>query len=406
MKDCKKAKERFSEYFDELLEGSSKRELERHLANCPACRKAWNSYRSIFTAVRNLPPVEAYGDFEARLAARIRREEAPRRSWWQDFARIPLPIPIGAAALILAAVFSYTHRADRPAPSPGESPSRLLAADTAGTAAGADIAALAFQVQEIQALDYPFFVDVRPNGMAKNSPVVSNLPAITLNWASPITVDMTKNADRNVETLLSSTAGAWLQTDNNIQPNFDLYPDTGFPQFGDTGVYTLAVSAQGSFDSYFAGKPSPFETASNTEGATPPPTSAGTIETSPETARLLVVGSAEFLDDIVFKISSSLTRDRYLNSLQFVKNAVAWATEDLDLLSIQARGTTARVLKPLAETEESFWEIVNYVAALVALLVLSGVTTMRRRNEQPLPLIPPDGGTPGVTDVQTAEVKA
>jgi len=133
MKDCKKAKECFSGYFDGLLEEDSKRELERHLETCPECRKEWNSYRSLFTAVRNLPPVEASGGFEARLAARIRREEAPRRSWWQDFARIPLPVPIGAAALILVAVFSYTHLADRAAPPAGESPAPVLAADTAGT---------------------------------------------------------------------------------------------------------------------------------------------------------------------------------------------------------------------------------------------------------------------------------
>ena len=243
-----------------------------------------------------------------------------------------------------------------------------------------------FQVQEIQALDYPFFVDIRPNGMAKNNPVVSNLPAITLNWASPITVDQEKNAERDVEVLLSSTSGAWLRQDNNIQPNFDLYPDLGFPQFGATGVYTLAVTARGSFDSYFAGRPTPFETG-ETEGVAPP--SLGTIETSSETARILIVGSAEFVDDIVFQISSSMTRDRYLNSLQFVKNAVAWATEDLDLLSIQARGTATRILVPLEETEQSFWEIANYVVAIAALAALGAFTSMRRRNEEPMELIQP-----------------
>ena len=252
-----------------------------------------------------------------------------------------------------------------------------------------------FQVQEIQAVPYPFFVDVRPNGMAKNNPVVSSLPAITLNWASPITVDQEKNAARDVEVLLSSTSGAWLQQDSNIQPNFDLYPDLGFPPLGETGIDTLAVTARGSFSSYFAGKANPLETA-ETEGAALP--SVGTIETSPETARMLIVGSAEFVDDIVFQISSSMTRDRYLNSLQFVKNAVAWATEDLDLLSIQARGTATRVLVPLEETEQSFWEIANYVVALLALMALGGYTTMRRRNEQPMELILPDNNQSLVLD--------
>ena len=39
------------------------------------------------------------------------------------------------------------------------------------------------QVREIQAISYPFFVDVRNSGMDKNSPVVANLSAVTLHWA-------------------------------------------------------------------------------------------------------------------------------------------------------------------------------------------------------------------------------
>jgi len=244
------------------------------------------------------------------------------------------------------------------------------------------------QVQEFQALNYPFFVDIRAGGMARNHPVVSNLPAITLNWVSPLRVDPAKNAERKVEVLLSSTAGAWQQTDYNILPNFDLYPDSGFAQPMATQVYTLAVAVQGTFDSYFAGKPSPFE-GMGEEGVTLPPTGPGVIEASPETARLLVVGSAEFVDDIVFQISGSMSGDRYLNSLQFVRNAVAWATEDLDLLEIQARGTTSRLLVPLQETGQSFWEIANYGVALLALLALGGFVSVRRRNEQPMELVEP-----------------
>ena len=250
-----------------------------------------------------------------------------------------------------------------------------------------------YQIQEYQALNYPYFVDVRSAGMAKNNPIVSNLAAITLNWASPIQIDQEKNTERNVEVLLSSTSGAWLQSDStNIQPDFTLYPESGFAQPSSTQVYTLAVSVQGTFNSYFAGKASPFEitqTQETEEGPAAPTTNPGTIEQSPETARLLVVGSAEFVDDIVFEISSSMSGDRYLNSLQFVKNAMAWATEDLDLLEIQARGSESRVLAAMEESGQSFWEILNYGVALLALLAIGGFVAMRRRNEQPMALVQP-----------------
>lgn len=246
-----------------------------------------------------------------------------------------------------------------------------------------------YQIQEYQATSNPYFIDIRSDGMAKNNTLVSNLAAMTLNWTSPIQIAQEKNADRKVETLLSSTAGAWFQNDpTTVLLDFSLYPETGYAQPTATQVYTLAVSVQGTFDSYFAGKPSPFETATE-EGVTLPPAGPGTIEQSPETARLLVVGSAEFVDDIVFEISSSMSGDRYLNSLQFVKNAVAWATEDLDLLEIQARGSESRVLAEMKESGQSFWEILNYGVALLALLAIGGFVAMRRRNEQPMKLIQP-----------------
>jgi len=250
----------------------------------------------------------------------------------------------------------------------------------------------AFQVQEIQAIEYPFFVDVRSDGMALDSPIVSNLPAVTLNWVSPITVDEEKNAERQVTTLLQSSPASWTQTDTNIQPDFDLYPNLGFPVGDEQEPYTLAVSVQGVFESYFKDKPFPLTEEETDEEA--PPLVEGTggtvIKASPETARLIVIGSAEFVDDVVFDISSSLTRDRYLNSLKLVQNGVAWSTEDLDLLNIRSRGTYARVLVPLTESAQSFWEGANYVVALVGLIAIGAVWSAQRRNEQPMELLLPE----------------
>jgi ABC-2 type transport system permease protein len=251
------------------------------------------------------------------------------------------------------------------------------------------------QVQEIQAIDYPFFVDVRPDGMASESHIVSNLPAVTLNWTSPVTVDEEMNGDRQVTTLLQSSRSAWKTTNTNIQPNFDLYPELGFPVAEEQKRHALAVSVQGVFESAFKDQPSPLaETADGegeeAEGEAAQETIPGTIEVSPATARLVVFGSAEFVDDVVFEISSSLTRDRYLNSLKLVQNAVAWSTEDLDLLNIRSRGSYTRVLAPMTEQEQSFWESANYVVAFLALVVIGIVGDVRRKNEQPIELLPPE----------------
>jgi len=250
------------------------------------------------------------------------------------------------------------------------------------------------QVQEFATIDYPFFVDVRPNQMAEGHPIVSNLNAVTLNWASPLKIDEAQNEHRELTVLLESTDEAWTQGLSNIQPNFDMYEAYGFEVNEATrGSYPLAVAVRGAFESYFADKASPFAadaapSAETEEGAPQPQQNVpGVIELSPETSRLVVIGSGEFLNDIVFEISSTLSRDRYLNSLKLLQNAVSWATEDLDLLEIRARGTTTRVLVPLTDQQQSFWEIVNYVLALVALIALGVVGVLRRRNAAPMELV-------------------
>jgi len=63
-----------------------------------------------------------------------------------------------------------------------------------------------FAVQELQSINYPYFVDVRADGMASGNPMIANLPAVTLNWVSPVRVEDAANADREVTTLLQSTA--------------------------------------------------------------------------------------------------------------------------------------------------------------------------------------------------------
>jgi len=259
-------------------------------------------------------------------------------------------------------------------------------------------------VTDIQAINYPPFVDVRTNGMDSSSPVVARIAAIAVSWASPITIDATKTKDMKVTTLLKSTANAWTTTSTNTQPNLNLYPDTGFAVEGTPGVQTLAVAVQGTFSSFFAGKPSPFAAASPTPGAasgpaagtpTPSPTPqagerAGFIAKSPDTARLIVVGSSEFLNDTLFGVSQRMGVDTQTGNLQFVQNSIDWFTEDVSLSSIRAKSEASRVLAPIGDDQKSRWEVGNYLFALVTLIGLGVVWQLRRRSEKPMALSAPN----------------
>lgn len=253
-------------------------------------------------------------------------------------------------------------------------------------------------VQEIRAVNFPFFVDVRQDGMTspEGTPhaIVSGLPAVTMNFVSPVVLDAAKNEGRETSVLLNSTAASWLRNDVTLQPNFETYPERGFAVEGEQKSYPLAVAVQGSFESFFKDKPSPFTETPATDAAAPTPTpvagpqpDASTLTQSPTTARLIVIGSGEFIDDFVLNLSSQLIQDQVLNNLQFAQNIVDYSVEDTDLLAIRARGTFTRLLKPLSEGEESSWEYGNYGVALAALVIIGGLWYVRRRNERPMELI-------------------
>lgn len=248
------------------------------------------------------------------------------------------------------------------------------------------------QVQEIQAVNYPPFVDVRREGMATDNPVTANLPAVTMAWASPVNAAAAESSGRTLTTLLSTSPQAWVTASASAQPDLQTYPELGFPVEGQTGARTLAVAVQGEFDSAFADKPLVAPTPDPNQPTSSAPDlnalQAAAIERSPDNARLVVIGSSEFLNDTVFSISSNLNPEGPLHSLQLLQNAVDWSVQDLDLLGIRARGTQARVLEPLSTSDQRFWEILNYAVALVILAAIGLVWALRRRNEKAMTLVP------------------
>jgi ABC-2 type transport system permease protein len=256
-----------------------------------------------------------------------------------------------------------------------------------------NVGGVTVQTQKLD--DYPYFIDVRADGMDRDNPILSRLPSFLAAWASPVVVDADKNADRHVTTLLQSTKGSWLSASANVNPG-----GSGFKPEGETQRHPLAVVVEGRFESFFKGKPSPFEAAAaavdpaNPNAQPPAAPAAGPIESSPDTARLIVVGSSEFLNDVVFNVADSFGSDSAVNNTQFVQNAVDWATEDTDLLAIRSRGSAARALDPLSDNEQTRWEVLNYVVALVSLGVLGVVWQMRKRAEKPMPLGEPAEQTP------------
>jgi len=245
------------------------------------------------------------------------------------------------------------------------------------------------QVQEIQAIAYPYFIDVRPDMMDNENLIVSGLPAISMNWASPVQVDEEKAQLRETSVLMSSSNNAWTSTNTNIQPDFEKYPEFGFEINNTLSSYPLAVAVQGSFDSFFKDKPAP--TITNPEGTATTSSAIPTINQSSPESRLVVFGSAGFIDDFPLQLSSRLTQDYVVNNLRLLQNAVDWSVEDTELLSIRSRGSATRVLIPLTTEQQAFWEISVYVVEALLLMGLYGYWQVQKRKKGSISILNANG---------------
>jgi ABC-2 type transport system permease protein len=251
---------------------------------------------------------------------------------------------------------------------------------------------MGLQVQELRMVPYPLWVDVRSSGMAEGDVVVSGLPSVTLQWASPLELEEQKGVESTV--LLQSSEEAWTKATTEVQPDFGAHPEHGFavPAADQMKRRPLAVTLRGVFSSAFEGKASPLLGGGG--GKPPPeqkddkrsgPKGSSVLERSPESARLAVVGSSDFISDDVLTIA----RQTGPNNLQLLQNLVDWAVADVDLLSIRSRGTFARTLEPLDDGARGRWELINYALVVVALGLLVGGVFIRRRRLEPMTLTDP-----------------
>ncbi len=256
-----------------------------------------------------------------------------------------------------------------------------------------------FAVQEIRSVPYPYFPDILEDGMDRKSGITAGLSQVTMNWASPIQIDADKNKERQVIRLLESSAGSWTSASAEVQPNFAAHGALGFPAGQDKGRKLLAAVVEGRFESYFKDKPSPLikdkETKKDEAKGDAKDGSAqkkadtqkkddtvisGVIDHSPASARLIVFGSDSFLSDQALDLAAGATQTRYLNPVQLVENAVDWSLEDRGLLALRGRSHFSRMLRPMAENDEIFWEYLNYGLVLLGLgLVYGGQRVVRAR---------------------------
>jgi ABC-2 type transport system permease protein len=257
-----------------------------------------------------------------------------------------------------------------------------------------------YSVRETHLINYPYFVDIRDDGMNRANGLIAGIDQLSMTWASPIVINAEKNTGRQVVRLLESSKESWLSDSIDIQPDFNRYGEAGFAQGKAEGRQLLGVMVEGEFDSWFKGKTSPLieearnqaekekkeqeaATKNNTgnkavDPAKKPEVIGRVIEHSPDSARIILLSSNTFLADTSLELASGAGGTRYLNPLQLVANCIDWSLEDRDLLSIRGRGHFARTLMPMSKEMRMTWEYLNYGLAACGLLVVWGLRRLVR----------------------------
>ncbi|MDP6376221.1 MAG: Gldg family protein [Pseudomonadales bacterium] len=253
-----------------------------------------------------------------------------------------------------------------------------------------------FSFQEIVMLDYPYFPDVRVQGLNQDSPITTGVPQVTVSWASPIEVDADKQGQRALTELISTSPRSWTSSSTDVMPRF---ADDGASAFVPQGVQQprlVGLMSEGRFESFFKGQTSPLlteeveevdeeESATEEEGAEDTEDEAddfgvisSVLEHSPESARLLLFSSNDFLADQTLRMVGSADGTLYTNSVQLLMNAVDFSLEDQSLLGIRARGNFNRTLPPMEAAEQQALEYLNYALALLGIAVVYLIYRQRR----------------------------
>ena len=90
------------------LEPAERQLVEQHLSGCPACRAELADLQTALRLIRSTPEVDPPPWMTARVMARIRTQQAEKRSWLQRFFfPLQVKLPLEAIALLMICVSGY-----------------------------------------------------------------------------------------------------------------------------------------------------------------------------------------------------------------------------------------------------------------------------------------------------------
>lgn len=201
-------------------------------------------------------------------------------------------------------------------------------------------------------IQYPFIPVI--THFTTSHPLARGLETVALPFGTTVDSAQPMPPGLTFTPLFQSTARSWLWSaaSYNINPGVIRQPKGDEPH----GPYVMGGVVEGTFTSYFQGKPSPFP-------------KQPLIATSPKTS-IVVIGSSHMVDP-------AMPEFRGANAL--MANLMAWVARDDVLLGIRAKGDILRPLKPLTDRQR---DAVKAVAVVVPPLLAAALGFIRWRRRQ------------------------
>ena len=207
---------------------------------------------------------------------------------------------------------------------------------------------------------YPYFVKIVKANFSKEHSITNQLEVLTLPWTSSLEI---VSKEGITATALAKTG----ESGQSVQGYYNLMPGTPLPS-AESKAYTVAVTLEGKFKSFYADKeippvPTAADETSTADDQTPASVQDAdtrTTKTESEQTQIVVVGTAQFL--------TQLRPD----GVNFFLNTVDWLTLGDALIGIRSHTITDRPLREVSEIEKNFIKYLC-IAGVPLLVVIFGL---------------------------------
>jgi ABC-2 type transport system permease protein len=233
-----------------------------------------------------------------------------------------------------------------------------------------------YEFRDAQLVDYPYFIDIRAPGLNQQHPATSNIPQLTLAWASPM--ELQRGSGLRITNLLRSSPKSWRSKTMAVMPTVNSSGKSKVQSTGKQQSEELAVIAQGQFMSFFTGKADLLAAAQPRERVGV----SALLEQSPRSARMVIFSSNDFMDDQMLSAIVAGSGNQYLGPLELFMNTLDWSLQDDALLQIRSRGNFNRTLPPMDRQAQTLIEYFNYGAAIILVAVFAFIFWLRSRQRK------------------------